>query len=41
MAYIYARAIHAGTITLREVPEKWKRATKQAYWELYGSHLDD
>ena len=40
MAYIYARAIHAGTKTLDDVPTKWKQATIDAYYNLYGIHLD-
>ena len=41
MGYIYARAIYKGTKTLANVPERWVQATVDAYYELYGIHLDD
>lgn len=33
---IYARKIHAGSITLADVPAKYKEVTVQAYIALYG-----
>ena len=39
MGYIYARQIYAGHITIDDVPAKYKQATKDAYYDLYGIHL--
>ena len=33
---IFARKIHAGMMTLADVPEKYKAVTIQAYKLLYG-----
>ena len=41
MARIYARQIHAEKMTLADVPERWHDATIDAYWDLYGIHLED
>ena len=40
MGYIYARAIYKGTKTLADVPAKWRQATIDAYYDLYGIQLD-
>lgn len=40
MGYIYARQIYAGHITLADVPDKYKQATKDAYYDLYGIILE-
>lgn len=40
MGYIYARRIHDGAITLDDVKPKYKQATIDAYWDLYGIHLE-
>ena len=43
MGYIYARRIKAGKMTLDEVrvidDYKWRQATIDAYYDLYGIHL--
>lgn len=41
MGYIYARRIKAGKMTLADVPARWHDATIDAYFELFGIHLDD
>ena len=44
MGYIYARRIKAGKMTLDEVrvidDYKWRQATIDAYYDLYGIHLE-
>lgn len=37
---VYARRIHAGEITLADVPKLYKAATKQAYYDLFGEELE-
>lgn len=39
MGYIYARIIHRGDKTISEVPERYKEATKKAYFSLFGEEL--
>ena len=39
MGYIYARLIYKGLKTLDDVPAKYKQATKDAYYDLYGIEL--
>ncbi len=39
MGYIYARLIDKGLKTIDDVPEKWKQATKDAYYDLFGIEL--
>lgn len=39
MGYIYARLIYKGLKTLDDVPTKYKQATKDAYYDLYGIEL--
>lgn len=39
MGYVYARQIHAGNITLDDVPAKYKQATIDAYYDIYGIHI--
>lgn len=39
MGYIYARLIDKGLKTLDDVPEKWKQATIDAYYDLFGIEL--
>ena len=39
MGYIYARLIYEGAKTFKDVPEKYKEATKEAYFNLYGEEL--
>ena len=36
MATIYAKRIHAGKMTLADVPERWREETVEKYRELYG-----
>ena len=36
MGYIYARLIDKGLKTLDDVPEKWRQATIDAYYDLFG-----
>ena len=40
MGYIYARIIHRGAKTLADVPDRYKEATKAAYYDLYGVELE-
>ena len=40
MGYIYARQIKKGYITLADVPSKYKEATINAYYALYGIILE-
>ena len=39
MGYIYARLIDKGAKTIDDVPEKWKQATRDAYYDLFGIEL--
>lgn len=39
MGYIYARIIHRGSKTFADVPERYKEATKAAYFDLFGKEL--
>jgi hypothetical protein len=39
MARIYARQIHAGKMTIEDVPTRWQEATVQAYKDLYNEDL--
>lgn len=41
MARVYARQIHEGKRTIDKVPEIWRDATRDAYYDIYGIHLDD
>lgn len=41
MGRIYARNIHDGKMTLDQVPARWRQATIDAYWDIYGIHLED
>lgn len=41
MARVYARQIHEGKRTLAEVPERWREGAKEAYFDIYGIHLED
>lgn len=41
MGKIYARRIHDGAITLDNVPQKYRQATIDAYWDLYGIHIGE
>lgn len=39
MGYIYARIIHRGSKTFADVPDRYKEATKEAYFSLFGEEL--
>lgn len=39
MGYIYARLIDKGAKSIDDVPEKWKKATKDAFYDLFGIEL--
>lgn len=41
MATIYAKRIHAGKMTLVDVPERWREETVEKYRELYGIELNE
>lgn len=41
MGRVYARQIHEGKRTLDQVPERWREATIEAYWDLYGIHIGE
>ena len=41
MATFFARRIHGHYLTLAEVPEKYREATKAAYKKLYGVEISD
>lgn len=41
MGYIYARAIYDGRKTLDDVPARFKQATIDAYYDLYGIHIGE
>ena len=41
MAKIYARQIHEGKRTIEEVPERYRQATREAYFEIYGEELPE
>ncbi len=40
MGYIFARLIYRGARTLKSVPDFWRKATIDAYWDLYSEKLD-
>lgn len=39
MGYVYARLIYKGLKTIDDVPAKYRQATREAYFELYGIEL--
>ena len=39
MAKVYARLIYKGSRTIDEVPNKYQKATREAYFELFGITL--
>ena len=39
MGYVYARLIYKGKKTLDDVPEKYREATIEAYFDIYGVEL--
>lgn len=39
MGYIYARLIDKKAKTIDDVPDKWKQATIDAYYDLFGIEL--
>ena len=41
MATIYAKRIHAGKMTLADVPERWRETTIEKYRDLYGTELEE
>ena len=41
MATIYAKRIHAGKMTLADVPQRWREATIEKYRELYGTEPEE
>lgn len=38
---IYARRIHDGVIGIKDVPVKYRSATRQAYYELFGEQCPE
>ena len=41
MGYVFARLIFKGIKTLKDVPDKYKEATKAAYKDLYGIDISE
>lgn len=41
MAKVYARLIYKGLKTIDDVPFKYREATREAYYELYGEELPE
>lgn len=41
MATFFARRIHGHFLTLAEVPEKYREATKKAYEKIYGVEISE
>ena len=41
MGYIYARAIDDGRRTLDQVPKRYRKATIDAYFDLFGIWLEE
>ena len=39
MGYVYARLIYKGLYTIDQVPAKYKQATKDAYYDLFGIQI--
>lgn len=40
MARVYARRIHEGEKTLDTCPASLRQAIIDAYWDIYGIHLE-